>query len=895
MLRRKCSKLFKDRKLLKTALISGLNISLVLLALNLLSVNFVIVEPSFMLISTVYLLLGLLLFNLPFKKLYSVIRRHIGQAVLYKTMIGVVLILFSFILLLATSVQMLWLISISILVSGLDLTLQGIQIRRRELYLLSVASFVYALFYILVQSIPILWYSIQRFSLMFSSGIGSLVGNPLLLGPSTSGLWIAVIFFIFFLVVFFLAGRRKKHFALSVLGLAICWLIYLIVLGFIEFESKSDVVNLHFILFLLCLIPTFVYLFKNRFVYEALDILGFEDIKIGRLIKNGAVWALVLLLLSGVILTVFPGADNTNINDTKENVLFYGRNQLGSWDVPEYGRYGKNAPGMFGVLPYYLNNSGYNARIVVEDGVEFLNYMFPVEENDTRYVNLTDYTTVVETENISRYINFADYITVVESNIITGDLLEDIDIFVVINLNESFSSSEHQAIWSFVEKGGSLLVLGDHTDIGGIQDPLNDLLEPVGISYRFDSALPIDPDFNWIPCYHLLHHPFTYKINSLDAIDISVGASLDISVGSFPMLIGRYGLSDVGDRLNAEGAYLGDYEYNRGEQIGDIILAAGAYYGNGRVLVFGDTSPFQNTAIIYSLPLVHSAFNWLSSNRTAAIEYSQIAISLTLLIVAAMLYLIISKHKIHFVFFPIILCIALVLSTALNPVLLGETEIKGNIAYIDASHRERFNLEPYEDDSLSGLMLNLMRNNYLPIVLRDFSEDKIKNCEMLIFNAPTKSFTEGEVDFIKQYIHDRGLVILSTGYLDKEASMPLLREFELDIYDLPLGPVPYVEEGPEEYQEQPRFVDSWLIIGEIGEDENDTTYPFYSIEIEGYEYILMTYTQNYTLYGDGAFLLISDSEFLTDKNIESLYDYWPGNIHFLKNIIDELTEKGVLS
>ena len=110
--------------------------------------------------------------------------------------------------------------------------------------------------------------------------------------------------------------------------------------------------------------------------------------------------------------------------------------------------------------------------------------------------------------------------------------------------------------------------------------------------------------------------------------------------------------------------------------------------------------------------------------------------------------------------------------------------------------------------------------------------------------------------------------------------MSLLSEFQLDIYDIPLGPVPYVEENQEEYQKEPRFVDSWPI--EIF--DNPDTEIFYSIEILEDEYILITFTH----YGKGGLLLISDSEFLYDENIESIDDYWPGNIQFLYNIIDEI-------
>jgi len=865
----KYSKVVKNKKLLKTVLTRGLNIFLILLALNLLSINLAIVDSSFMLVSTIYVLLGVIIVNLPFQKLYNTIkRRNAGKTSFYKTVAGLLLIIFSFILLLATNIQMLWLVSIPLLISGIDIILQGANTRRKELRILTIASFAYVIFFMIVQTIPAIWYALQQFSLWFSSAIGSMIGKTMVLGPSTSGLWIVIIFAITSCCIFLMTGLKKKHLVLNLIGLLICWIVYLVILGFVEFESKSNVIALHYLLFIFCLIPTFLYLVKSKIGFESFKMLKFKDIKISKFIKNGAVWALVLLLLSSIVLTVFFSGGTTKTGDEETNILFYGQNMLGSWDVPEYGKYGKMGSGMFGLLPYYLTISGYKTELVVDDIETFLNQTFPIHENITRYVNLTD------------------YMTIIESNVITEDMLNEVDIFVIINLNESFSTDEHNAIWNFVENGGSLLVLGDHTDIGGMQSPLNTLLDPVGISYRFDSALPIDVDFRWAPCYQFLHHPVTSKINSMNEIQISVGASLDISPTSFPMLIGRYGLSDIGDRENEEGAYLGDYEYNAGEQIGDIILASGAYYGDGKVMVFGDTSSFQNSAISSSLPLITSVFGWLNSQRTATVEYVQVIVSLLLLIGAGILFLRHRKKTIHVVFLPLVLCFALIIASIVNPIVLGQDEIQGNILYIDTSHGERFSVKPYEDDSLSGFMINFMRNDYLPLLLREFSADKIQNSKILLFNAPTKSFDGGEVETITQFIYDGGLVILATGYNDKEASMPLLREFGLDIYDIPLGPIPYVEEDPEEYQTEPRFVDSWPIIIE----DDSITETFYSIDIGGKEYILMTFTS----YGDGGLLFISDSEFLMDKNIESLYDYWPGNIQFLKNIIDEMISKDVL-
>ena len=50
----------------------------------------------------------------------------------------------------------------------------------------------------------------------------------------------------------------------------------------------------------------------------------------------------------------------------------------------------------------------------------------------------------------------------------------------------------------------------------------------------------------------------------------------------------------------------------------------------------------------------------------------------------------------------------------------------------------------------------------------------------------------------------------------------------------------------------------------------------------------------FTSYGEGGLLLISDTQFLYNKNIETLYTLWPGNIKFLRNIISEFKTRGVL-
>ncbi|MEF8879114.1 MAG: hypothetical protein V5A64_05895 [Candidatus Thermoplasmatota archaeon] len=652
---------------------------------------------------------------------------------------------------------------------------------------------------------------------------------------------------------------------------------------FINFE-KSEALNFHYALLIFLLIPSMIYIIKTKAKFNIFKIHNRKNIGFKKLVKNGVVWSIVFLLISVFIITIFPTTDSSKINREK-TILFYGQNMLGDWRIPDYTKFGEGATGMFGLLPYYMNNSGYNTEIVVKNKTKFMEQNFPKNISQTYNNASANYKTGMNNISI-RPVNFSSYCKIIESEEVTSDLLKNVDIFVVINLKKYFPDKEKKAIWDFVEQGGSLLVLGDHTDVGNTQKSLNNLLNPTGIRYRFDSALSMDKNFNWGPCYQLMHNPVSHKIKHLNQIQIGVGASLDVSLDSFPMIIERYGLSDKGNYDN-ENANLGDYKYQTHEQLGDIILAAGAYHGDGKVMAFGDTSGFQNLALPHSNPTVKAVFSWLDDTESRNMRFTQISASLILLLFSALLYFKFKTQKINFVVFPLVICIAIFLSTGFNAMMIQETPTHGDIVYIDTSHNERLNIEPHKDQSLSGMMTNLIRDDYLPLILNDFSPDKIKKSEMLILNAPTRKITDQEVKFLKNYMKNGGLVLLATGYEDKTASIPLLKEFDLDIYDFPLGPVPYTEEQPELFQNQTRFVDSWAI--DRGDDKNTETLVAWPSDLTE-RYDLVTFTK----HGSGGLILIGDSQFLYDKNIESMETLWPGNIQFLKNLLDEMERRGVL-
>lgn len=853
----------RDTSLLVSAGLFATNVICILFVLNVLSNNFGFIIAFNQHLIAILLLVGLVLLNLPLQKTL----RHLSKKNPHRVqlVVGVILCLFGFLLLIVSKNHLLWICSIPVILSGLDLCLQGIDRRRNDLYFLAIASFGYGLMFLLLETIPALWYLYQQSSLLVTHAVGILTTIPLLLGPTTSGLGILLVSFVFLMSSFLLATKKTHKellwFCFCIAGLWCIWFFYLFALNLISYPS-NDALDLHPLFFIFCLIPIFGFLFRST-IKNTASVITLKKGWLKHSLKDGTVWAAMLLFISTSLLTVFITGGSPPPEQQK--VLFYGDHMIGTWDVPEYGKYGKDAVGMFGMWPIYLTTVGYETEILVENQTQFLNTTQPPAQNITRYLNLTDYTNIREI------------------NSITKSTLDNATIFVVPNLNISFSEQEQSIIWDYVEKGGSLLVIGDHTNVGGIQGPLNELLAPVGIQYRFDAALPFDEKFKWLTCTQLLHHPITSPLTSLDELQYGIGASLELSSSSFPIIIGSSVLSDNGNRSNGDIAYLGDYEYNKGEQLGDVILVAGAYYGEGKVLVCGDTSSFQNPALPFSYGFLQSSFNWLASKQTGTTKTLQMGISLLLLISAIIVYWFFKNHAISFTWFPLLLCLSLLLSASLNPLIITATkDMTGNIVYIDASHNERFSLESFTDDSFNGLLVNLERNNLQPLLLRDFSQEKILKSNLIIFNAPTAAFTKDEVVFLQSYIARGGVVVLATGYEDKDASLPLLKPFGMDIEPTPLGPVPYVEENLTLYQNEPRFVDSWPVSFQTNQITS-----FYNFTWNDRTFHLVVFIK----HGAGGLLLIGDSQYLLDKNLESIYDYWPGNILFIKYLLDELPIK----
>lgn len=678
----------------------------------------------------------------------------------------------------------------------------------------------YVVFY---QYVPFVWYAIQKSSLFLSSTLSHLTKQDMLFGATASGLHL-LIFCLLYLASFFWLSKERSWKALTgiVLGAGAVHLLYLILhklvlVPFLQlFQNPYHVGHPHYQPYVHTALSTSIFLLMLLALplFVAEKHWKVRQVSLAPVSKLSVVLGVGLIFLGMLAFAFFPIEGQTT-----RQVFLYDKGYL-NWDKPEFGKYGDRNAGMFGLLPEFLPATGFGVKT---------------------------------------------------GAVISDETLRGCQTLVVINLQEPFTPEEHAALWKFVHQGGSLLALGDHTGLAGICEPTNQLLKPVGIELNFDCAHYIG---NWDHAFEVLPHPVTQGVSTQQELGISVGASLNIPPTATPLVTGKYGFSDLGNPNATHNAFLGDRQYNPGEHLGDVVLVASAHYGSGKVLVFGDTSTFQNGALVQNHQFVRQVFSWLasrpSSSFSSLLQY-HIGLGMLLFLLGFGMFLMRKPAFPELVpYLAGVLLFGLWGANLVNAARQPMAPIQGKIAYIDTSHLERMSSEFYKDESFLGLTYNLLRNGYLPIAMDHFSPQQLQASQVFLALAPAQSFSQSELDSIKHFMGTGGTFILCAGGEDTDGSETLLQAFGLGIEPVPLGPVTSANNTAGAH-----FYNAWP----IRVDHPQTTEILSSFKDPSYPLIVKQE------WGAGRFIFIGDTGFLLNANLESLKGYIPENITFFKELL----------
>ncbi|MBI4865694.1 MAG: hypothetical protein HY816_01965 [Candidatus Wallbacteria bacterium] len=208
--------------------------------------------------------------------------------------------------------------------------------------------------------------------------------------------------------------------------------------------------------------------------------------------------------------------------------------------------------------------------------------------------------------------------------------LVDSDVLVLGFPTQRYSAAERAEIRAFLERGGGLLAVGEHTNMAGVMEALNPVLEEAGLALGYDTV--------WLDGAQrdrLAHasHPL-----ALGAMHLNVANGASVSYwGSraWPLLAARWGVwADAGDPRGGARSFLGDSKHDpRAEPSRDLALTAASSVGRGRVLLLGDTGYLQNGGLYDSPQTARAIFYWL--NRPEILPVSLPVLRLAVTVIAA--------------------------------------------------------------------------------------------------------------------------------------------------------------------------------------------------------------------------------------------------------------------
>ena len=458
-----------------------------------------------------------------------------------------------------------------------------------------------------------------------------------------------------------------------------------------------------------------------------------------------------------------------------------------------------------------------------------------------------------------------------------NDLRDHHEILILANLQQNFSPQEKTRIWDWVREGGGLLVLTDHTGDKGLRLPTNDLLAPCGLKANFDTAKLwcTDGSFRYEP---LIGSPINAirGVRSRGALDYGTGASIEAAPPAMPIMQARYAYIDPGTFTAVTKGHLQNLTYDVGERLGDIPLVGFSRLGNGRAILFGDTSPFQNGALSTSLEFVRQVLGMLLPKGPAPDRMPGVAWLIAGGLAAGLIVLVCLFAKAP----GTLLCLGVlaltwstgwsVMRTLPEPVKL-QTE---RTAIVDISTHPYANVQGWADHAVSGLETCLMREGYAPIVNEGPLHSQLalsQAGDVLFLVSPLRRLTGRETQSIDDFLTRGGTVVLNCGYEEAGNINETLSRYGVQVLNVPLGASPTEPVDPDRVH----FLNAWQVQGEGQALE----------QIDGRPVAISTPV------GMGTLIVIGDSKFFWDRNIESRETHRPGNIRFLSRLLPKQESK----
>lgn len=378
------------------------------------------------------------------------------------------------------------------------------------------------------------------------------------------------------------------------------------------------------------------------------------------------------------------------------------------------------------------------------------------------------------------YYSWAQYLSVyydVTKNTnspLTEGLLSTYDILILKCPTESYTMQEIQTITHFVDNGGGLYLIGDHTNVFGMNTFLNQISEEFGIRYRTDATYELGTgDLSIYQPDRLFCHPVMQQVRQFEFM-----TSCTLEPTSL-LASARMENIIIGDRITSEpGTYATENFFRESvaspdSEYGYLLQAAAMKYGNGRVVAFTDSTVFSSFCMFTDgyPAFTLGAVSYLNrTNSYASLNIVFLCIAIISFIALIVLLRNDNKIKILWMF----LCAGLFAFSTVTPLCSYLNNISYPLpiaqtdyihVYFDQEHSScAFSVKP-------SATLSNNKNNYgtffvwtqrvgcIPSLVKTL-DDATANGDIIIIVNPKQPFEESDIQMVTAYLDKGGRILL---------------------------------------------------------------------------------------------------------------------------------------
>jgi uncharacterized membrane protein len=380
------------------------------------------------------------------------------------------------------------------------------------------------------------------------------------------------------------------------------------------------------------------------------------------------------------------------------------------------------------------------------------------------------------TNSVLRYLQSIGYEARILDEPLTPQILKGYSILILETPEKNLSCQEEKAVLEFVNGGGGLFVLGDHTNLQDCYLNLNPILNSVGLHLNFD--------------YSMLWEPHFPSLAGIDSAEETAGATLSIN-SSDAMVFYRLKYTTWADQGNwsSEG-FMGDILPEKDEQFGVLPICAAVNYGRGRAVAIANSDCLSGPNLLYNYRFVDRIFGYLNyENSFLRSTWFRVLLLLAILCgVWRMRLRALEPWCYSLSLFFIVLIVQSALPAGLNP---SET-----IA-LDLGHA---NIEGYgPPHQYRNVFFAIFAQHYgfNPVLTSPIPAD-LEGYRAYVSMGPTRPFSPQEVEALKSYVQKGGTLLVFDGYHSETpedtstaASNSLLEPFGLRLGSSLLGEMTY--------------------------------------------------------------------------------------------------------